>query len=409
MAFYGKRCKVPTICSAGSSNVSTDLTTNPFDSTVALLGAENVTFGHSTPNTRYWIAVVGCDGREGADREDLFMDSDDIAALEQAITESNAAGGKVIMVLNSSGPVDLTDYENRVNAILCPFFGGIQMGKIIVEAIWGLFNPSGKLAITWPRHNYDRPAYKNFGGENKEVWYSEGIYVGYRWYDARHIEPAYPFGYGLSYTTFAITDAKVPAQVNVDKEMLTVAVTVKNTGTLPGSEVIQLYVRDVECKFDRPEKELKAFQKLYLQPGEEKTITLSVGKSDLAGYYMEFGEWITQPGDFDLLIGTSSRDIAITERIKVLCKDPFGWNERTPIGVIAQNPQAVQILNHIMEDDILQLAKVAIDFAPDKSIGELWGGTNIQGALKAKGWSNDVITEKLQIILSEFEMLPSSK
>ena len=409
VAFYGKRCKVPTICSAGSSNVSTDLTTNPFDSTVALLGAENVTFGHSTPNTRYWIAVVGCDGREGADREDLFMDSDDIAALEQAITESNAAGGKVIMVLNSSGPVDLTDYENRVNAILCPFFGGIQMGKIIVEAIWGLFNPSGKLAITWPRHNYDRPAYKNFGGENKEVWYSEGIYVGYRWYDARHIEPAYPFGYGLSYTTFAITDAKVPAQVNVDKEMLTVAVTVKNTGTLPGSEVIQLYVRDVECKFDRPEKELKAFQKLYLQPGEEKTITLSVGKSDLAGYYMEFGEWITQPGDFDLLIGTSSRDIAITERIKVLCKDPFGWNERTPIGVIAQNPQAVQILNHIMEDDILQLAKVAIDFAPDKSIGELWGGTNIQGALKAKGWSNDVITEKLQIILSEFEMLPSSK
>ena len=407
VAFYGKRSKNPTICPAGSSNVSTDLTTNAFDSTVALLGAENVTFGHATPNTRYWIAVVGCDGREGADRENLSMDADDIAALEQAITEANAADGKVIMVLNSSGPVDLNAFEGQVNAILCPFFGGIQMGKIITEAIFGLFNPSGKLAMTWPRHDYDRPAYKNFGGENKEVWYSEGIYVGYRWYDARLIEPAYPFGYGLSYTTFAITDVKVPTQVNVDNGNLSVEVTVKNTGTLPGSEVIQLYVRDVACKFDRPEKELKGFQKVFLQPGEEKSVTLFVTKEDLAGYYMEFGEWITQPGDFELQIGTSSRHIAVARTVNVVCRDPFGWNARTAIGVIAKNPQAVEILNRIMEDDILQLAKVAIDFAPDKSIGELWVGTNIQGALKAKGWSDDVIAEKFQQILAEFDLLPA--
>ena len=407
VAFYGKRSKNPTICPAGSSNVSTDLTTNAFDSTIALLGAENVTFGHATPNTRYWIAVVGCDGREGADRENLFMDADDIAALEQAIAEANAAGGKVIMVLNSSGPVDLNAYEGRVNAILCPFFGGIQMGKIIAEAIFGLFNPSGKLAMTWPRHDYDRPAYKNFGGENKAVWYSEGIYVGYRWYDARHIEPAYPFGYGLSYTTFAITNVKVPTQVNIDKEDLSVEITVKNTGTLPGSEVVQLYVRDIECKFDRPEKELKGFHKVFLQPGEEKTVTVSVTKADLAGYYMEFGEWITQPGEFELLIGTSSRDIAVTRTVNVVCRDPFGWNARTAIGVIARSPEAVQILNRIMEDDILQLARVAIDFAPDKSIGELWGGTNIQGALKAKGWSDDVIAEKFQQILAQFDLLPT--
>lgn len=405
VAFFGKRSKKPTICPAGSSNVETDLTTNPFERAAELLGAENVSFGESTPNTKYWIAVVGCDGREGADRDDLSMDADDIVALEQAIAEAGAAGGKVIMVLNSSGPVNINAFEGRVDAILCPFFGGIQMGKIITDAIFGLFNPSGKLAMTWPKYEYDRPAYKNFGGENKEVWYSEGIYVGYRWYDARHIKPMYPFGYGLSYTTFAITDVSVPAQINVDKDDIRVDITVKNTGNLPGSEVIQLYVRDVECKFDRPEKELKGFQKVFLQPGEEKTVTLTVNKTDLAGYYMDYGEWITQPGDFEFMVGTSSRNIAVTKRVNVVCKDPFGWNGHTPIGVIAKTPAAVEILNRIMEDDILHLARVAIDFAPDKSIYELWNGTNIQGALKAKGWDDVVISTKYQQVMDAFDTL----
>lgn len=402
VAFYGRRSRKPTITSEGSSKVETDLSTNPFDRAVELLGEEKVTYGESTSDTRVWIAVVGCDGREGADRDNLSMDADDIAALEQAITEANSTGGKVIMVLNSSGPVDINDYEGRVNAILCPFFGGMQMGKIITDAIFGQFNPSGKLAMTWPRHEYDRPAYKNFGGENKEVWYSEGIYVGYRWYDARHIEPMYPFGYGLSYTTFAITDVNVPSNINVDNEDIFVEVTVRNTGKLAGSEVVQLYVKDVECRFDRPEKELKGFRKVFLQPGEEKTVTITLTKADLAGYYMEYGEWITQPGDFDLMIGTSSRDIAVTRRIYAACKDPFGWNGHTSIGVIAKTPAAIEILNRIMENDILQLAKVAIDYAPDKSIHELWNGTNIQGALKSRGWSDDVIASKYQAVMEEF-------
>ena len=405
VAFYGRRSKNPTITSAGSSKVETDLTTNAFDRAGELLGTEKVAFGHSTPDTKVWIAVVGCDGREGADRDDLSMDADDIVALEQAIAEANAAGGKVIMVLNSSGPVDINAFEGRVNAILCPFFGGMQMGKIITDAIFGLFNPSGKLAMTWPRHEYDRPAYKNFGGENKEVWYGEGIYVGYRWYDARHLEPMYPFGYGLSYTSFAITDVKMPDKVNVDKENISVAVTVKNTGSVAGGEVVQLYIKDVECKFDRPEKELKGFRKVFLQPGEEKTVTITVTKDDLSGYYMEYGEWVTQPGDFDFIIGTSSRHIAATRRVQVCCKDPFGWNGHTAIGVIAKTPEAVEILNRIMEDDILQLAKVAIDYAPDKSIHELWNGTNIQGALKAKGWSDEVIAAKYQAVMDAFERL----
>lgn len=405
VAFFGKRSRAPAICPAGSSNVSTSLKTNMYDRAVELLGENHVTFGKSAADTRCWIAVVGCDGREGADREHMSIDTDDKDALEQAVAEAAAAGGKVIVVLNATGPVDLAKWENQVNAILCPFLAGSEGGKVAADAVFGLFNPSGKLAMTWPKQYYDCPSYKNFGGENKEVWYGEGIYVGYRWYDARNIEPMYPFGYGLSYTTFSITDVEVAAEVNVDQSPVEVAVTVKNTGSIAGSEVVQVYVRDVACKFDRPEKELKGFRKVFLDAGEEKRITIQITKSDLAGYYMEYGEWITQSGKFDLLVGTSAKEIAATKRINVCCKDPFGLSGRTSIGAIAQNPEAVEILNRIMEDDILMLAHVALEFAPDKSLSELWGGTNIQGALKAKGWSESEIAKRYQQILDAFDQI----
>jgi len=405
VAFYGKRSKKFTICPAGSSNVETDLATCPYDRAVELLGSDHVTFNCASKNTKYWIAVIGADGREGADRDHLQMDEDDRIVLEQAIQEANAVGGKIIVLINATGPIDLNNYTDRVNAILCPFLTGIQGGKVSAEAIFGLFNPSGKLPITWPKYYYDCPSYKNFGSENKEVWYGEGIYVGYRWYDARHIEPFYPFGYGLSYTTFAITDVSVPEEINIDTSVLNIHVSIKNTGSVAGSEVVQLYIHDVECKFDRPTKELKGFRKIFLQPGEEKTVTISLTKDSFAGYYMEFGEWIVEPGAFDLLIGTSSVDIAFTKQIIVRCKDPFGWNGHTSIGTIAQRSEAVDIINHVIEDDILSLCHVALEFAPDKSIQELWGGTNIQGALKRKGWSDEKISSGFQQILDEFDGL----
>lgn len=403
VTFYGKRSKHITICPAGSSNVVTDRVTSPYERAVELLGAEHVTFEKTTEQTKFWIVVVGADGREGADREHLLMDEDDRVALEKAILESNSADGKVIVVINATGPIDLNDYADRVNAILCPFLPGSFGGKVIADAIFGLFNPSGKLALTWPKHYYDCPAYKNFGGENKEVWYSEGIYVGYRWYDSRHIEPFYPFGYGLSYTNFAITDVKIPEEVNMEKENINVQVTVKNTGTIAGSEVVQLYVHDMNCKFDRPEKELKGFCKVYLEPGESKNITLQIKKADIAGYYVEWGEWITQPGVYEIMIGTSARDIVKCQKVNVRCKDPFGLSGKTAIGELVKDIQAVEIVNRIIEDDIHLLAHVALEFAPDKSFEELWKGTNIQGAMIKKGWSEELMKDKYQQIMDEFD------
>lgn len=230
-----------------------------------------------------------------------------------------------------------------------------------------------------------------------------GIYVGYRWYDSRHIEPFYPFGYGLSYTNFAITDVKIPEEVNMEKENINVQVTVKNTGTIAGSEVVQLYVHDMNCKFDRPEKELKGFCKVYLEPGESKNITLQIKKADIAGYYVEWGEWITQPGVYEIMIGTSARDIVKCQKVNVRCKDPFGLSGKTAIGELVKDIQAVEIVNRIIEDDIHLLAHVALEFAPDKSFEELWKGTNIQGAMIKKGWSEELMKDKYQQIMDEFD------
>ena len=200
-----------------------------------------------------------------------------------------------------------------------------------------------------------------------------------------------------------IEDTFVPAEINVDKESITVDVTIKNIGKYAGSEVIQTYVHEVNSKFDRPEKELKGFCKVFLQPGEKKTVTISISKEELSGYYMEFGEWITKPGEYEIMVGTSSRDIKRSHRIAVKCKDPFGLSGRTSIGALVKDEKAVEIVNRIMEADIYLLAHVALEFAPDKSFCELWNGTNIQGALKAKGWNDETIAAKYQQIMDEFD------
>ncbi len=404
VAFYGKRSRNFVLIPA-SVAASTDLGTNPYDRAVELLGEENVSVETANANTEYWIVTVGADACEGADRTTMDMDEDDQQALDRAIQDAESANGKVILIVNATGPIDLSDYESRVNAIVCPFFGGMMSGKVTTDILFGLANPSGHLPLTWPRHMYDCPSYKNYGGEKKEVWHSEGIYVGYRWYDARHIKPLYPFGHGLSYTSFALSNLTVPESVRIEDEPLRVQVTVKNTGLRAGSEVVQLYVHDGACSYDRPEKELKAFCKVSLQPGEEKTVELKLQKEDFAGFYPEFGEWIVQPGMVELLVGTSAENILLSKEVRIRCRDPFGLSGHSSIGKIVKDQQALETVNQIMEDDIQTLAAVALMYAPDKSLQELWNGTNIQSALKSKGWNETEIARRYDAIIAKFDEL----
>ena len=406
ISFFGRRAKQFAANSEGSGKVPSSFITNPFDRAVELLGEENVVFEEAAEDIKLYVAVVGADGQEGADRQTMDMDKEDEKALNCAIRAAHENAGRVILVCNSSGPVTLTDYVNDCDAILCPFFAGQAGGKAVTDAIFGLYNPSGKLTDTWPKAYSDTPAYKNYGGENKEVWYGEGIYVGYRWYDARKIEPLFPFGYGLSYTTFEILGLQVE-DTDVEKEPVTVKVNVKNTGKLAGAEVVQLYIASPKSSFDKPEKELKGFKKIYLQPGEEKEVVFAVTKEELAHYHTALEDFITEPGTYGILVGNSSRNIVQSKNIQVTCKDPFGWNVITGIGKLVSNPKAVEIINHAIEDDIHLVAAVPIQYAPDYTLKELWESDSsaISALFRKRGKMAEEKKAAWNYIVNEFKKL----
>ena len=168
-------------------------------------------------------------------------------------------------------------------------------------------NPSGKLPETFPVKVSDNPAYGNFPGENNVVNYVEGIYVGYRHYDTRNIESLFPFGHGLSYTTFEYSNLIL----NKKGKLLTASFDIKNTGKLAGAEVAQLYIRDLVSSEDRPVKELKNFEKIYLQPSETKTISFPITIEDLSFFAAKQNKWVVESGQFEVQIGSSSRDIRL--------------------------------------------------------------------------------------------------
>jgi beta-glucosidase len=170
-------------------------------------------------------------------------------------------------------------------------------------------NPSGKLAETFPLKLADTPSHTNWPGGAGKVHYGEGIFIGYRYYDAKEMPVLFPFGHGLSYTTFKYSNAKVSSTNFKDTDGLTVTVDVTNTGKLAGKETVQVYVHDQKSDLIRPVKELKGFAKVELQPGETKTVSIHLDFRAFAYYHPEHKQWITEDGDFDILIGASSADI----------------------------------------------------------------------------------------------------
>jgi beta-glucosidase len=242
---------------------------------------------------------------EGHDRADMELPGGQVELIERVA----AANKNTVVVLNTGSPVTMTGWIDRVAAVVEAWYPGQECGNGIADVLFGDVNPSGKLPTTFPRRLEDTPAYINYPGENGQVLYGEGLFVGYRYYDKKKIEPLFPFGYGLSYTTFAYGNLTLNAsEYEVDDE-IQIMVDVKNTGTRAGKEVVQLYVRDVQSRLVRPEKELKAFQKVMLQPGEVKTVRFTLDREALSFYDPGQKQWVAEPGVFEVLIGSSSRDI----------------------------------------------------------------------------------------------------
>jgi beta-glucosidase len=214
-------------------------------------------------------------------------------------------------ILLTNGSAIAMPWVNEVSAILETWLGGQAGAGAIADAVFGKVNPSGKLAETFPVRLEDSPAYLNFPGEDGQVIYGERMFVGYRYYDKRNIEPLFPFGHGLSYTDFAYSNLKLSSTDITENDQLQVTLTVTNTGKVKGKEVIQLYVGDKESTVQRPVQELKAFDKIELEPGESKEVSLTLNNRDFSYYSKVYDRWLAESGEFDILIGSSSRDIRL--------------------------------------------------------------------------------------------------
>ncbi len=246
---------------------------------------------------------------EGYDRPDMDLPGEQVELIEAVA----AANSNTVVVLNAGSPIAMPWLE-RVAAVVQAWYPGQELGNAVADVLFGDVNPSGRLPQTFPKRLQDNPAYINYPGENGKVHYGEGIFVGYRYYDKKETQPLFPFGYGLSYTTFAYSNLRLNADTFDVADGIQVSVDVSNTGTRAGKEVVQLYVRDIQARLARPEKELKAFRKVHLQPNETKTVAFELSHDALAYYDPEQEGWLAEAGEFEVLVGSSSRDIHLRRR-----------------------------------------------------------------------------------------------
>ncbi|MGE5436487.1 MAG: fibronectin type III-like domain-contianing protein, partial [Syntrophothermus sp.] len=212
----------------------------------------------------------------------------------------------------TGSPVLMNEWIDDVDAVVETWFGGEQLGNATADVLLGDYNPSGKLPVTFPKKWEDCSAFNTYMKKDSVTEYSDGLYVGYRHFDKYNIEPLFHFGYGLSYTTFKYDNLTLS---NSTPDAWEAKLTLTNTGKVEGTEIVQLYINDEECSVDRPEKELKGFNKVILKPGETKTVSFKVDKKMLSFYDVNTHDWKFEPGKFNFMIGSSSNDIRLKDNI----------------------------------------------------------------------------------------------
>lgn len=261
---------------------------------------------------------------EGFDRSHMHLVGQQNALIEQVA----AANKHTVVVLNTGSPVSMP-WLDSVAAVVEAWYPGQENGNAIADILFGDTTPSGKLSQTFPVRIEDTPAYINYPGENGHVLYGERIFVGYRYYDTKKVQPLFPFGFGLSYTTFSYSPLRLSAHEISPDDTLQVEFDVTNTGQRAGKEIAQLYLHDVRASVQRPAKELKAFAKVQLAPGESKTVTLTIDREALAYYDDIAHEWVAEGGTFEALVGSSSQDIRSTATLTLTGTSRFGgWSRQ---------------------------------------------------------------------------------
>lgn len=404
VSFFGEHSKKLFTCGDGSAEVETHRNTNPYDSTVGIIGEENVAYQHVSENTDAIIVTVAEIGQEGSDRKSLELSDVEKKNIEAAINAGKEYHKPVIAILNIAGPVELMPYINDLDAVLCVFLPGMGGGQAVADIIFGNAEPGGRLPITFPKYYKDCPTYGNFPGEYGKVVYGEGLFVGYRYYDTKGIEPLYPFGYGLSYTTFEITDMQLPESVDFSEaDEHYIDICVKNTGKRAGKAVVQLYIEDVVAHLLRPKKELKGFAKVYLEVGEEKKVRIKLTSRSFAFYDTSLNSWVVEPGEFVLHAGFSSADIKMSRVLRVGAEAPYPVNEASSVEDVMLNIVAVKMLQDIIPElDMVEEMKPIIFFSPNKTFEEFWSDTVVKSLVNC---TNEEIAERLGQIHSGFEYI----
>ncbi|MFW9865976.1 MAG: glycoside hydrolase family 3 C-terminal domain-containing protein [Candidatus Thorarchaeota archaeon] len=252
---------------------------------------------------------------EGRDRTSFNLPESQIKLFNEIIKENQ----NTVVILTGT-PVSMIEWFEKIPSIVQLFYAGMEGGNAVANIIFGDVNPSGKLPITIPKKLSDSSAHvseRTYPGD-KNVFYDEGIFVGYRYFDTNNIEPLFPFGHGLSYTQFTYENLIMSNDNISEDDVLTVSLDVVNTGGKNGAEVIQLYIQDIESSVERPLKELKGFKKVLLKPKDKATVNFEIKKEDLSFYDENQGKWNAEKGDFNILIGSSSRDIRLNCKFKYL-------------------------------------------------------------------------------------------
>jgi len=329
VAFIGGFVKNPRYQGGGSSHVNSFKVTSAWD---ALEEKKNVTYaeGFSSEKDEYdeKLAAEAIETAKKADKAIIFAGLPESFESEgydrkhmhlpecqnKLIEEIVKVQPNTIVVLHNGAAVEMP-WLKSVKGLVEAYLGGQAVGQALVNILYGAVNPSGKLAETLPIKLEDNPSYLNFG-DGVKVEYHEGIFVGYRYYEKKKMDVAFPFGHGLSYTTFEYSNLRTDKDTMTEGETIQVSVDVTNTGDRAGKEIVQLYVSDLTNAARRPEKELKGFEKVALNPGETKTVIFTVDKRSLAWYNTEIQDWYAASGAYELLIAASSQDVRLTKTIQ---------------------------------------------------------------------------------------------
>jgi beta-glucosidase len=374
VAVIGRAAREPYFQGGGSSHVNPTKVAIPFTELQKLAGDVELTYVEGYPADNgfqqalideavgvaqsadvalLYIALPASEESEGYDRPNLDLTPQQVALIKAVASVQPRS----VVILNNGAPVVMTEWIGGAAAVLEAWMMGQAGGGAVADVLFGRVNPCGKLIETFPTKLADTPAYINFTGGNGEVRYGEGIFIGYRYYDAKEMPVLFPFGYGESYTTFKYSSPKVSATAFKDVDGLTVSVNVTNAGKMAGKEIVQIYVHDHKSRLVRPPKELKGFAKVELQPGETKTVVVQLDFRAFAYYHPSYKQWITEDGEFDILIGASAADIRFTQTVTLqsTLKLPCILNRESTIRDWMEDPRGKPIFEPMFQKLMAQM------------------------------------------------------